>query len=271
MREEDLEVAIKVVIVGNGAVGKSSMIQRFCKGTFTFENQDYFFIICRVSPGEPVRLMLWDTAGQEEFDALTKAYYRGAHACLLVFSATDRLSFMAMPSWKHKRQLMKRQPMRECMREVEEECGQIPMALVQNKIDMAEQCMILDAKTSTVYEEASQLAQALGCPLFRTSVREGIGVLAPFMFLSKKCVMSLRVDSYFQESKGVLGEDLQCETHGAVWNVGVPKGGLGPHGRQSVTRGTVVLRKGNGATSRRGTSGLSRKLGGVLDSTCQLL
>lgn len=35
MREEELEIAIKVVIVGNGGVGKSSMIQRYCKGTYT--------------------------------------------------------------------------------------------------------------------------------------------------------------------------------------------------------------------------------------------
>ncbi len=35
MREEEVEIAIKVVVVGNGAVGKSSMIQRYCKGIFT--------------------------------------------------------------------------------------------------------------------------------------------------------------------------------------------------------------------------------------------
>lgn len=37
MREEDLEISIKVLVVGNGAVGKSSMIQRYCKGVFTKE------------------------------------------------------------------------------------------------------------------------------------------------------------------------------------------------------------------------------------------
>ena len=37
MLEEDIELAIKVLIVGNGAVGKSSMIQRYCKGVFTHE------------------------------------------------------------------------------------------------------------------------------------------------------------------------------------------------------------------------------------------
>lgn len=46
--------------------------------------------------------MLWDTAGQEEFDAITKAYYRGAQACVLAFSSTDRNSFEAIHSWKVK-------------------------------------------------------------------------------------------------------------------------------------------------------------------------
>lgn len=46
--------------------------------------------------------MLWDTAGQEEFDAITKAYYRGAQAAVLAFSTTDRVSFDAIRSWKKK-------------------------------------------------------------------------------------------------------------------------------------------------------------------------
>ena len=46
--------------------------------------------------------MLWDTAGQEEFDAITKAYYRGAQACVVAFSTTDRHSFEAVRKWKKK-------------------------------------------------------------------------------------------------------------------------------------------------------------------------
>ena len=46
--------------------------------------------------------MLWDTAGQEEFDAITKAYYRGAQACVVAFSTTDRASFDAVVRWKNK-------------------------------------------------------------------------------------------------------------------------------------------------------------------------
>ena len=69
--------------------------------------------------------MLWDTAGQEEFDAITKAYYRGAQACVVAFSTTDRSSFDAVQKWKKK---------------VEDECGAIPMVLVQNKIDLDKFC-----------------------------------------------------------------------------------------------------------------------------------
>lgn len=46
--------------------------------------------------------MLWDTAGQEEFDAITKAYYRGAQAAVLAFSTVDRVSFDAIRAWKKK-------------------------------------------------------------------------------------------------------------------------------------------------------------------------
>ena len=124
-------LALQVVIVGNGAVGKSSMIQRYCRGTFTKSYKktigvDFLEKQLRTH-GEDVRLMLWDTAGQEEFDAITKAYYRGAQACVVAFSTTDRDSLLAVRKWRKK---------------VEDECGDIPMVLVQNKIDLIAQSEI---------------------------------------------------------------------------------------------------------------------------------
>ena len=113
------------MIVGNGGVGKPSMIQCYCRGTFSSRYKNTIGVNflkkqLRVN-GEEVRLMLWDTAGQGEFDALTTAYYRGAHACIVAFSTTDRDSLTAVRHWRKK---------------VEEECGDIPMVMVQNKIDM---------------------------------------------------------------------------------------------------------------------------------------
>ena len=72
---------VQVVIVGDGGVGKSSLIKRYCQGVFTSTYKktigvDFLERVVRLDNGEQVRLMLWDTAGQEEFDAITRAYYR---------------------------------------------------------------------------------------------------------------------------------------------------------------------------------------------------
>uniref|UniRef100_A0A671KJ60 Ras-related protein Rab-23-like n=1 Tax=Sinocyclocheilus anshuiensis TaxID=1608454 RepID=A0A671KJ60_9TELE len=212
MLEEDMEVAIKVVVVGNGAVGKSSMIQRYCKGIFTkdykktigvdfLERQiimrsidrhksilhgicirDAFtltFIVqmnqkrYQTVNGEDVRLMLWDTAGQEEFDAITKAYYRGAQACVLVFSTTDRESFEAISSWREK---------------VEMEVGDIPTVLVQNKIDLLDDTVIKN-------EEAEGLAKRLKLRFYRTSVKEDLNVNEVFKYLADKYLQRLKLQS----------------------------------------------------------------------------
>jgi len=114
MEEEAL--ALKIVVVGNGGVGKSSMIQRYATGLFT---KDYkktigvdFLEKSLQLAGLDIRLMLWDTAGQEEFHSITRAYYRGAQGCVIVYSCADRDSFATVEEWK---------------RRVQNECGEIPM------------------------------------------------------------------------------------------------------------------------------------------------
>jgi len=142
--------------------------------------------------GEDVKLMVWDTAGQEEFDSITRTYYRGADsasaamlqpqhcalytnsmvslsvcitgacAAVLVFSTTDQVSFQAITRWKDKVRLQKlvctpcsglqqyightmqqvcrlESVLRLDMMQIEAESGPIPMALVQNKVDLMDQ------------------------------------------------------------------------------------------------------------------------------------
>lgn len=183
MREEDLEISIKVLVVGNGAVGKSSMIQRYCKGLFTKEYKKTIgvdFLEKTINyEEEEVRLMLWDTAGQEEFDAITKAYYRGAQGCVLAFSTVDHASYTAVQRWRGK---------------VLEECGDIPMVLVQNKIDL------LDGATVTK-EEAESLAKKLKVRLYRTSVKEDFNVSTVFEYLAKQYIDGMKEGDQFEEEQ----------------------------------------------------------------------
>jgi len=203
MLEDDIEVAIKVLIVGNGVVGKSSMIQRYCRGTFTKSYKktigvDFLEKQLRVL-GEDVRLMLWDTAGQEEFDALTRSYYRGAQACVVAFSTTDRDSLLAVRKWRRK---------------VEDECGDIPMVLVQNKIDL-----IAQAEMSTY--EAERVAADARMKLYRTSVKEDLNVDLVFQHLAENYVKKIRstdsIDSGFHSiGIGPMTRSLQynCDNIG---------------------------------------------------------
>ncbi|XP_061479025.1 ras-related protein Rab-23 [Rhineura floridana] len=232
MLEEDLEVAIKVVVVGNGAVGKSSMIQRYCKGIFTKDYKktigvDFLEREMQVND-EDVRLMLWDTAGQEEFDAITKAYYRGAQACVLVFSTVDRESFEAIPTWKEK---------------VVSEVGDIPTVLVQNKIDLLDESCIKN-------EEAEALAKKLKLRFYRASVKEDLNVTEVFRYLAEK---------YLQKLKQRIVEDPQV-IHTSSNKIGVFNTAGGSHSGQNsnlLNGGDVINLRPNKQRTKKNRSPFS--------------
>lgn len=174
MHEEDMELAVKVLIVGNGAVGKSSLIQRYCKGIFTNEYKKTIgvdFLEKQIDIGEyNLRLMIWDTAGQEEFDSITRAYYRDAAACVVAFSTTDIASFNAVESW---------------IKKVEDEVGSIPMVLIQNK------CDLMDSAAMSK-EQAEALAEKVKLKFFRVSVQQNFKVDDVFQYLAELYVKKLK-------------------------------------------------------------------------------
>ncbi|KAH7314407.1 hypothetical protein KP509_21G001900 [Ceratopteris richardii] len=169
MREEDFQREVKVVIVGNGGVGKTSLIRQFCKSHFPeeykktigvdfLEKHVYVKNLC-----EDVKLMLWDTAGQEEFNSITRSYYRGARGAVICFSTTDRNSFESVENWKQK---------------VEDQCGRIPMVLVQNKVDLLEQA-------SVERYETEALAENLGLRFYRICAKQNLYVTEVFEYLAE--------------------------------------------------------------------------------------
>mmetsp|Transcript_43685 Transcript_43685/g.103105 ORF Transcript_43685/g.103105 Transcript_43685/m.103105 type:complete len:254 (+) Transcript_43685:62-823(+) len=172
MLQQDIDTTLKVIVVGNGQVGKTSMITRFAKGIFTNEYKKTIgvdFLEKRMflnSLGEEVTFLLWDTAGQEEYDAVTRTYYKGAGACILAFSTTDRASFDDVEKWHSK---------------VREECGNIAMVLVQNKVDLMEEAQ-MDAK------DVEQLAKKLRLKLYRTCVKDDLNVTEVFQHLGTEFV-----------------------------------------------------------------------------------
>ncbi|KAL8382870.1 hypothetical protein RB595_006580 [Gaeumannomyces hyphopodioides] len=96
----------KIVVVGSQGVGKTSLVMRYCKGSFNpakvTSTVGASFLAKRVVDSDTdtvVRLQIWDTAGQERFRSISKLYYRGANACILCYSITDAQSFAEMGLW----------------------------------------------------------------------------------------------------------------------------------------------------------------------------
>ncbi|KAI5079228.1 hypothetical protein GOP47_0006899 [Adiantum capillus-veneris] len=92
MREEDFQREVKVVIVGNGSVGKTSLIRQFCKSQFIEDYKKTIGVdflekhIFVKNLQEDVKLMLWDTAGQEEFNSMTRILQRCQGCCTMLFN-----------------------------------------------------------------------------------------------------------------------------------------------------------------------------------------
>jgi Ras-related protein Rab-23 len=160
-------LSLKIIVVGNGTVGKSSLAQRFAKGNFTDEYKKTlgvdFLMKKREISNTNIEFLIWDTAGQEYYDSITRRYYKGANGAVLVFSVDNRESFNSIPKWKDK---------------IIAECGRIPMVLVKNKID------IQTHEVSS--EEASLLSEKLRINLLNVSVKDNICVNNVFDHLAMK-------------------------------------------------------------------------------------
>uniref|UniRef100_A0A667HSP5 small monomeric GTPase n=1 Tax=Lynx canadensis TaxID=61383 RepID=A0A667HSP5_LYNCA len=98
------DVAFKVMLVGDSGVGKTCLLVRFKDGAFlagTFISTvgiDFRNKVLDVD-GMKVKLQIWDTAGQERFRSVTHAYYRDAHALLLLYDVTNKASFDNIQAW----------------------------------------------------------------------------------------------------------------------------------------------------------------------------
>ncbi|KAK8809702.1 hypothetical protein WA158_000645 [Blastocystis sp. Blastoise] len=93
----------KLVLLGETAVGKSSIVQRYVKDKF-LDNQESTIgaaFLTQTVPLEKgiVQFDIWDTAGQERYHSLAPMYYRGAKAALVVYDITSRITFNRAKNW----------------------------------------------------------------------------------------------------------------------------------------------------------------------------
>ncbi|KAI9488056.1 small GTPase superfamily [Zychaea mexicana] len=142
----------KLVICGDGATGKTTLLNVFTRGYFpqvyeptVFEN----YVQEVVVDGQEVELSLWDTAGQEEFDRLRSLSYAETHAVIMCFSVDSRDSLENIPNrW---------------MNEIVEHCPEAKILLVALKCDLRDNEELLRRKniSPVLYEEGLEVARSI--------------------------------------------------------------------------------------------------------------
>lgn len=134
------EHLLKILIVGDGNVGKSSFVHRYVNGAFSKNYKmtmgvDYSVKLLLWSDKEKVRLQLWDIAGQERFISMNRIYYKGALGCVVMFDVTSSASFLSCRHWKRDLDNKAMLPNGDS----------IPCILLANKCDLSQRVVSADS------------------------------------------------------------------------------------------------------------------------------
>jgi len=159
----------KLVLLGESAVGKSSLVLRFVKGQF-HEYQEStigaaFLTQTVCFDDTTVKFEIWDTAGQERYHSLAPMYYRGSQAAIVVYDVTNTDTFTRAKNW-----------VKELHRQAS---ANIVIAFCGNKADLGNKRMV-------EYEDAQSYADENGLLFMETSAKTAMNVNELFLAIAKK-------------------------------------------------------------------------------------
>lgn len=190
----------KVVLLGEGCVGKTSCVVRYVQDQFNDRHMTTLqasFLNKKINlRGKRANLSIWDTAGQERFHALGPIYYRDADGAILVYDITDVDSFNKVKVW---------------VKELRKMLGadSISMAIVGNKTDLEKQRNV-DAKAAQEY------ALSVGAHHFHTSAKLNKGIEELFIELTQSMIS--KAEQRGQHHTEISSQDLAAafNTRGTI-------------------------------------------------------
>ena len=174
----------KYIIIGDSSVGKSNLLMKFAHNKFTKDYQATIgveFGSKNIEINNKVyRIQVWDTAGQENFRSLTRAYYKNCVCAIIVYDVTNKQSFENIQNW------------------LEDVHNQSPktvlIVLIGNKID-------LEDKRVISFDEGKELALKNGIIFMETSAKTGEGVNEVFNYTAQEIEKKMKENYYNLKSE----------------------------------------------------------------------
>jgi small GTP-binding protein len=175
---ERTEMIFKIIVIGDPAVGKSSLLKNFSAEKFQFEyiptvgvniTKEKVMVNNNMGKETEVSLMIWDIAGQPQFYMLHRPYFNGADGMILVYDVTRSSSFSNVNNWYST--------------SVKHGLSGVPRILIGNKIDLKDEKKI-------ILPMAEHLSQKLNAPFFETSALTGENVSNIFHKIAELTLLS---------------------------------------------------------------------------------
>ena len=173
IKEKENLYEIKVVLLGDQAVGKSSMAHRFCFNKFEDKYKitiggAYLQQEAKLKNGDVLKLHIWDTGGQEKFRSLASLYYKDALAAILVYDVSNPQSLQSLNYW-----------IQELNENVDN--NKFIISIAGNKCDLPPEARKIS------YQQGKDFAKENDIDIFiETSSKSGAGIKELFSYLAQK-------------------------------------------------------------------------------------
>nr|ABD65418.1 Ran [Suberites domuncula] len=166
MQQVEPVATFKLVLVGDGGIGKTTFVKRHVTGEF--EKKYVATVGVEVHPlvfytnKGPIRFNVWDTAGQEKLGGLRDGYYIQGQCGIIMFDVTSRVTYKNVPNWH---------------RDLTRVCPNIPIVMCGNKVDIKDR----KVKAKTIVFHRKKNLQ-----YYDISAKSNYNFEKPFLWLARK-------------------------------------------------------------------------------------
>lgn len=191
-------VDLKVVMLGKEFCGKTSLVERYLNNRFAGENRYQNTIGAAFGAreveagGRRVMVGVWDTAGSERYESMTRMYYRGARAAILCYAVTDPDSWERLQFWVKELQA------------VEEKCR---LYVAATKLDLLDG----QKKRQVDYHNTTDFCDANDAKLFETSSKQNDGIEELFATIVEDYVADVK------KNPSILVQQAENKISGTGW------------------------------------------------------